>query len=196
MAQTQTVNAADGVIRFASAQIGKPYAWAAEGPNAYDCSGLVWASYKSVGITVPRTTGLLITAGHGVSKAELAPGDLVFPNPGHVQIYVGGGRVIEAPTTGIPVRNVPMWGFWRARRIVAPGSASSNVSDATQGFGNPVSAVGDSIDAVIGFLGKLTDKHMWLRVGMFIAGFILLGTSLFNLDVKSVAKGVVSNGTR
>lgn len=188
MAETMTANAADTAISFVRAQIGKPYVWGATGPNSYDCSGLVYAAYKRAGITLPRTTGTMILAGHGVTRAELQPGDLVFPNPGHVQIYVGGGRVIEAPTTGIPVREVPMWGFWRARRVTSPGSTTGSAT-ATQGFGNPVTATGDAIDATINFLGKLTDKHMWLRIGMFVAGFALLGASLFNLDIKGAVNG-------
>lgn len=105
-------------ISFARAQIGKPYAYGKTGPSSYDCSGLVQAAYKSAGVTLPRTTKGQILVGTPVSKANLQPGDLVFPDLGHVQIYTGNGRVVEAPHTGTKVREVPMWGFLTARRIV------------------------------------------------------------------------------
>jgi cell wall-associated NlpC family hydrolase len=104
-------------IRFALAQVGKPYKWGATGPNSYDCSGLVYAAFRSAGVSVPRTTYLLANIGSRVSKANLQPGDLVFPDPGHVQIYLGNGKVVESPHTGAFVRVVNMWGFWTARRI-------------------------------------------------------------------------------
>jgi cell wall-associated NlpC family hydrolase len=116
--------AAQSAIRFALAQVGKPYKWGATGPNAYDCSGLVCAAFKSGGVTLPRTTYLQASVGKRVSKADLMPGDLVFPDPGHVQIYLGNGRVVESPHTGAFVRVVNMWGFWTARRITTGGVVS------------------------------------------------------------------------
>lgn len=110
---------AAGMISFARAQIGKPYRWGATGPDAYDCSGLVYAAAKAVGIKIPRTTAGQILIGNGVAKSDLQPGDLVFPDAGHVQIYTGGGNVVEAPRAGKNVREVPMWGFFAARRITA-----------------------------------------------------------------------------
>jgi cell wall-associated NlpC family hydrolase len=109
--------ASGAAIRFALAQVGKPYKWGATGPNAYDCSGLVQAAFKSAGVSIPRTTYLQAQIGTRVSKTNLQPGDLVFPDPGHVQIYLGNGQVVESPHTGAFVRVVKMWGFWTARRI-------------------------------------------------------------------------------
>lgn len=106
-------------VTFARAQIGKPYRWGATGPNAFDCSGLIQAAYKYAGISLPRTTYQQITRGHRVSRKDLQLGDLVFPDPGHVQIYSGNGNVIEAPHTGAYVREVKMWGFLTARRVVS-----------------------------------------------------------------------------
>lgn len=110
-------SAAAGALAFARAQIGKPYKWGATGPASYDCSGLTQAAYKSVGISIGRTTTQQVFAGKAVSKSDLRPGDLVFPHPGHVQMYSGNGNIVEAPHTGEDVMERAMWGFWTARRI-------------------------------------------------------------------------------
>jgi cell wall-associated NlpC family hydrolase len=107
-------------LAYAFQQIGKPYQWGATGPNTFDCSGLVYRSFRDgAGVKIPRTTAGQILIGKRVSKANLEPGDLVFPDPGHVQLYAGGGMVVEAPHTGLKVREVPMWGFLTARRVGA-----------------------------------------------------------------------------
>ena len=113
-------NASDpgnGAVVWARTQIGKPYQYAATGPNSYDCSGLVQKAYSMVGISLPRTTYQQILVGTPIAKANLRIGDLVFPDPGHVQLYSGNGNIIEAPHTGTNVREVAMWGFMAARRV-------------------------------------------------------------------------------
>ncbi len=109
---------ASAAIAFARSQIGKPYVWGATGPNSYDCSGLVQAAYKAAGISIPRTTAQMqVTLTRRVNRADLLPGDLVFPDFHHVQLYVGNNTVIEAPRKGLAVREVAMWGFNSARRV-------------------------------------------------------------------------------
>lgn len=120
---------ADTAIAFARSQIGKPYVWGGTGPNGWDCSGLVQAAYKAAGINLPRVTQAMILTGTGVSQANLMPGDLVFPDIGHVQIYTNNGNVVEAPSAGHNVREVAMWGFMTARRVAifapaAPATAA------------------------------------------------------------------------
>lgn len=110
------------VISYAKAQLGKPYKWGGVGPNSYDCSGLTIMAYKKIGINIGRTTYQQVLHGTAVTKANLIPGDLVFPEPGHVQIYLGGGKIIEAPRTGLNVRITPIGRVWKARRIVKAGS--------------------------------------------------------------------------
>jgi len=106
------------IVAYARSKIGKPYVWGATGPDAFDCSGLAQAACKSVGISIPRTTYQQIMTGTLVQKADLQLGDLVFPDIAHVQIYSGNGNVIEAPHAGSVVREVPMWGYMSARRVV------------------------------------------------------------------------------
>ncbi|MFF7368166.1 C40 family peptidase [Streptomyces tricolor] len=101
---------AAAAVAYAYSKLGSPYVWGATGPNAFDCSGLVLAAYRSAGISLPRTTYAQIGAGRRVSRAELRPGDLVFFYSGisHVGIYVGDGRMIHAPNPSAPVRLAPV----------------------------------------------------------------------------------------
>lgn len=117
--------AAAGALAYARAQIGKPYGWGKTGPDEFDCSGLTYMAYKSVGIKIGRTTSQQIFNGKPVAKADLRPGDLVFPHPGHVQMYAGNGNIVEAPHTGEDVMERAMWGFWIARRISAAPKATA-----------------------------------------------------------------------
>ena len=71
-------SAAAKAIAFAEAQIGKPYQWGAAGPNAYDCSGLVYAAYASAGIAIARTTFGWQQDGATVPLSNIQPGDLLF----------------------------------------------------------------------------------------------------------------------
>lgn len=107
-----------GAIGYALAQLGKPYVWGGTGPGGYDCSGLVMMAYRSVGISLPRTTYAQVYAGQPVYfPAQLAPGDLIFTEgsdpgpggaPGHVGMYVGSGLVVDAPYTGHPIEITPL----------------------------------------------------------------------------------------
>lgn len=97
-------SAGNAAVAYARKQIGKPYVWGAEGPNSFDCSGLTMRAWGAAGVTIPRTTTFQHTIGKNVKGGPYAPGDLIFPAPGHVQLYAGGGQVIEAPRTGLNVR--------------------------------------------------------------------------------------------
>ena len=108
-AQAPNARAA-AAVSFAYGELGSPYVWGATGPNAFDCSGLIQAAYRSAGVALPRTTYTQINAGRRVSRSELAPGDLVFFYSGisHVGIYVGNGQMIHAPNPTAPVRLAPV----------------------------------------------------------------------------------------
>jgi peptidoglycan DL-endopeptidase CwlO len=91
----------------AVAQVGKPYRWGAAGPNAFDCSGLLyWAIRHAGDPSYPR----LITAAIAVStrfvkisRSQVGAGDVLY-RPGHVAIATSNSGLVEAPRTGIPVR--------------------------------------------------------------------------------------------
>ncbi|WP_233359048.1 C40 family peptidase [Thermomonospora amylolytica] len=93
-------------LRYAMSKLGKPYVWGAEGPNAFDCSGLTMWAYKQVGINLPHYTGSQWNAGTHISRSQLQPGDLVFFHSDlhHMGMYVGDGKFIHAPQTGDVVK--------------------------------------------------------------------------------------------
>jgi cell wall-associated NlpC family hydrolase len=106
-------SAAAKAIEFGLAQRGLPYVWGGDGPQkgeaGFDCSGLTTAAYAYAGITLPRTAHTQFYAGpHVPDGAELQPGDLVFygvpARVHHVGLYIGGGRMVNAPTFGKPVQ--------------------------------------------------------------------------------------------
>ena len=103
------------VAWYVQSRLGKPYCWGGTGPGCYDCSGLTYMAWKSVGKSIPRTS----TAQHKglprVSLERLAAGDILW-RPGHVGMYVGNGWAIHAPGRGKPVQFQPANKFRHAVR--------------------------------------------------------------------------------
>ncbi|MEO3775782.1 NlpC/P60 family protein [Micromonospora sp. B11E3] len=93
-------------VKFACAQIGKPYVWGAAGPNAFDCSGLMMAAWARAGVSLPHNAARQRAVTARVSRADLRPGDLVFyyADLHHVGMYVGGGWVVHASQAGVPIK--------------------------------------------------------------------------------------------
>ncbi|MEU9010406.1 NlpC/P60 family protein [Streptomyces sp. NPDC048479] len=100
----------DNALEYAVGQIGKPYVWGAEGPQAYDCSGLTSQAWARAGRTIPRTSQEQWRELPKVSLRRLRPGDLViyFPRATHVAIYLGEGLVVQAPHPGTRVKVSPI----------------------------------------------------------------------------------------
>ena len=92
-------------VKTAFAQLGDPYQWGAAGPGSFDCSGLTMYSWGAAGVSLPHSSSAQYSAVPHVSISNLQPGDLVFYySPiSHVGIYIGGGRVIDAPYPGLSV---------------------------------------------------------------------------------------------
>lgn len=92
------------VISYAIGQLDKPYVFGADGPSAFDCSGLTLAAWSRVGVTLPHDAVAQSHLGRPTTKAAISPGDLVFvpgddgtlTAPGHVGIYIGRGLVVNA----------------------------------------------------------------------------------------------------
>lgn len=103
-------------VELARSRLGAPYVWGAEGPDAFDCSGLVLWMYEQLGLQMPRTAQQQFEWALPIEPSQLQPGDLVFyentyPSPNHIThvgIYVGNGTIVMAPTTGDFVREVPL----------------------------------------------------------------------------------------
>ncbi|QES45244.1 hypothetical protein DEJ49_33435 [Streptomyces venezuelae] len=107
-------------VAYALAQRGKPYVYGATGPNAYDCSGLVQAAWRVAGVRIPRTSQAQLAGLRRVSPSQVRPGDLViYRGGGHVAMYIGGGKIIEASRPGTPVRIAPWRSGWYARAFTA-----------------------------------------------------------------------------
>lgn len=107
-------------LKFALAQIGKPYVYGGAGPDNYDCSGLVQRSWRAAGVKIPRTTQQQAGFGKPVPVAQMRPGDLVifYRDASHVGIYAGGGKVVVAPHQGAyvtiqPVKWMPIYNVRR-----------------------------------------------------------------------------------
>ncbi|MBT0565296.1 C40 family peptidase [Williamsia sp. CHRR-6] len=121
---TPDINRQMGALgqRAASAaitRIGSPYQYGAAGPSAFDCSGLVYWSFKQVGVTIPRDSYGQLGGGTPVAKADLRPGDVVIFNGGsHAGIYIGNGTIVHSVTEGQPVQraSLSVMDFYAARR--------------------------------------------------------------------------------
>jgi peptidoglycan DL-endopeptidase CwlO len=111
-------------VAFALGQRGKPYRWGAQGPLAFDCSGLTWAAWRAAGVAIPRTAAGQLADLPRV-RGRLQPGDLLIyrtdgPSRRHVAMVVGRGRMVEARGRGISVRVTSIRGGWLG--AVRPGA--------------------------------------------------------------------------
>jgi cell wall-associated NlpC family hydrolase len=89
-------------VQFATAQLGKPYVWGAEGPKSFDCSGLTSQAWAKAGHAIPRTSQEQWKQLKHVDIKDMRPGDLIiyFDDASHVAMYVGDGAIIHAPRPG------------------------------------------------------------------------------------------------
>jgi cell wall-associated NlpC family hydrolase len=100
----------DRAVDFAFRQLGKPYVWGAQGPNAFDCSGLTSQAWAHAGTVIPRTSQEQWAKLPHVPLSLLRPGDLIvyFAQATHVALYIGNGLVIQAPRPGSVVKVSPI----------------------------------------------------------------------------------------
>jgi cell wall-associated NlpC family hydrolase len=102
-------------LKAAESRLGMPYVWGGDGPDVFDCSGLVQWSFAQAGVVMPRVADAQALTGPEVPVSELQPGDLLFYHtdptaPGyisHVAIYLGDGEMLQAPEPGLDVEVVP-----------------------------------------------------------------------------------------
>lgn len=109
---TRSISAERGetAASLAAKMVGKPYKYGGASPSGFDCSGLVYYSFKQAGVALPHNTAQQRAASRLVKVAELRRGDLLFfdqegKKHGHVGIYLGEGRFVHAPSSGKSVRN-------------------------------------------------------------------------------------------
>jgi cell wall-associated NlpC family hydrolase len=101
---------------IAQKYVGVPYKWGGVSPKGFDCSGLVYYSFKQAGKTLPRTAGEMYRKGTAVSKKNLRNGDLVFFNTNkkgasHVGIYIGSNKFVHSSSKGVRIDSMsnPYW---------------------------------------------------------------------------------------
>ncbi|GLX51240.1 glycoside hydrolase [Streptomyces hygroscopicus subsp. hygroscopicus] len=94
--------AGEKAVAFATAQLGKPYVWGAEGPDSFDCSGLTSQAWAAAGRPIPRTSQEQWKQLKHIDIKDMRPGDLViyFDDASHVALYIGDGAIIQAPRPG------------------------------------------------------------------------------------------------
>ena len=120
-----TPTAADHALVHALAHVGKPYVLGGNGPDVFDCSGLIQQAYLSAGVSLPRLASQQRFAGRQVGIDDLRPGDLLYyqdgssPRSGHISMYAGNGLAVEAanPRRGVRVRDLHQ--PWYRDRFVA-----------------------------------------------------------------------------
>lgn len=169
------------IAAFAHDQLGKPYHWGATGPDSYDCSGLLYAAYKAAGVDVPhQRASWWGKQGTAVDQAHAAIGDVVYyDEPGttdHVGIWIGGGKMIDAPTEGQDVEIANVGSPTSIRHLDATGTGV--VGAPATGTGNASSDGGGLLDSLNPFATWQTDVTnlgLKLMAGGCVAALLVFG---------------------
>lgn len=188
----------DTFLATATAAIGKPYVFGAEGPNNFDCSGLVQYALSLVGIKSPRLAHDQEAWATPVANPQ--PGDLAFWGYGsnaHVAIYIGGGKVINAAEPGTNVRIQSVWKGGSSQpgprygRVPGLGAATAGLVGSIQGVAsNAVSGLSSSI------VGPILDgsKNILIPLGFAGIGIALVvigGYAMAAPQLKKITDDVV-----
>ena len=100
-------SASGSIAATAMQYVGSPYVWGAEGPSAFDCSGLVSYVYGQFGTSLPHSSEGIRSVGTVISAAEAQPGDVIWWS-GHVAIYAGDGMMVSAESESVGVQYLPV----------------------------------------------------------------------------------------
>lgn len=189
------------IVSEARKFLGDPYVYGAAGPSSFDCSGLVQYALKGLGINAPRTSEAQYGWVQKISKSQLQPGDLIFEqwpgdnaSPGHVVIYAGGGKIIQAPQTGEDVQVAS----WSPQSVQAAGGsvvgygrppgmkgASGAASGGSGGFSLLNLALPSDVLGMFSSLEQIFTKLLWVvnpeNVARVVAGFAGAFLALFGI---------------
>lgn len=180
--------------------LGQKYVYGAEGPNTFDCSGLMQYAFHQEGVSIPRTAESqwawsgFKTVGYG----DLQPGDLIFSDwpgdgssPGHVAMYSGGGKLIEAPRTGVPIHEIALdagyqkhvKGYKRLSGTAATGDtkAISDATDEKAALAGGIAGIGSELANASDFVAKLLMPGTWIRISAFVIGGGAVGAGIWML---------------
>lgn len=180
--------------------LGAPYVYGAEGPNSFDCSGLMQYAFHQKGVDIPRTSESQWhwSGFQTISEKDLQPGDLIFSDwpgdgtsPGHVAMYSGNGKLIEAPRTGVPVHEISLSSSYRAHvkgykrlsKIAAVGdtSAVDTAKDEKTAIAGGIAGIGAELANASKFVSALLMPATWIRVAAFVIGGGAVGAGLWML---------------
>lgn len=102
-------SSSNSIVDAARSAVGTPYSWGGASMSGMDCSGLVSFAYQAAGIDVPRTSSQIANGGTWISQSQAQPGDIVAWS-GHVAIYAGNGKIIDASGSKQEVVERDIWG--------------------------------------------------------------------------------------
>ena len=158
----------DQLLAWASQELGRPYVYGAEGPNTFDCSGLMQYIFGKIGISLPRTSQAQQQATTPVSNP--LPGDLVFyGRPAyHVGLYIGGGKMISAPHTGAVVHVTPVGTPTNYGRVAGLGAGLAPITGTLTGVGTQtVSLTSD----ILGGARNIVLEGVVVLLGLGLIGY-------------------------
>lgn len=208
----------DQFIAAAASYRGVPYFFGGTSRQGIDCSGLVWAAARAVGVNVPRTSQDQYAALPHVPANQIRPGDLIFSAgtdgsaraPGHVGIYVGSDRILEASHTGTVVHVLPYDTDYKARTVgigripalsgggtgsvipIGAGDTSPQGSSGGDGGGGSIFQIPAEIANFFGEALKLFTAFFkpstYVRIGAGLFGTILLVAGLWFLVKSAVGQ--------
>ncbi len=203
--------AGSAIAAFAQTFDGAKYVYGGTSPTTgWDCSGFTQYVYKHFGISIPRTSEQQYAASQHISQSNLAPGDLVFAqfpgdnaSPGHVGIYIGGGKVISAqdPAAGTGISTLQSWGsaiVGYGRPTGTVGTPASTTAASGSGLGgllsipSQITSFFSQADTFIHALMWIAQPSSWVRIGAFIAGVALLLFAIHALISAANGSPIVS----
>jgi NlpC/P60 family len=201
--------------------IGTPYVYGGSSPSGFDCSGLIYYVLGKLGIQAPRTSQAQYAWTRRISPQALKPGDLVFLNfpgetgAGHVMIWLGNDKVLQAPSTGQKVQvshfdpaapgsnewgatvvgygRIPGLSYKGEASTVSAGGGTGSTSSGGGGIVSHIPVVGGVVsgaEATASFFDKLLDPHFWLRAVEVVGGFLILMLGLYLLTRQIGLTGV------
>jgi hypothetical protein len=180
---------ADQAIAYAMTELGKPYVYGAEGPGEFDCSGLVQYVFAHLGIHLPRTAAQQQAATKRVDQPK--PGDLVFyGTPAyHVGIYLGAGKMVDAPHTGALVRTQAVGtptSFGRVPGLTITGQIVAATSAAA-------TTAASTVTSALGLPSLTADIQQVAYEALFaVLGLALIGAGVYKLASPSIKKAATS----
>ena len=180
----------DAVVAEARKYLGVPYVWGGEDPaKGLDCSGLVQVVYRNLGYELPRVSYQQATAGRAVTGglAAAQPGDLLaFNSPvNHIGIYIGDGKMIEAPRPGLKVRVIDVYETPTAIRRIIPDDAGVSPASLTSAAA-PVGSAG-RVSPDTPYAGLFTQASAKYGVDASLLAAVARQESAFNPNAVSPA---------